>query len=67
MADSGHFEPRKNDPFSFDGTGITVIRGSSAEITCPVIAFPAPRFSWTKDGREFSKYLAFFRSKNRNF
>uniref|UniRef100_A0A0R3S2M0 Ig-like domain-containing protein n=1 Tax=Elaeophora elaphi TaxID=1147741 RepID=A0A0R3S2M0_9BILA len=54
LADIGHFEPRKNDPFSFDGNGVTVIRGSSAEITCPVIAFPAPRFSWTKDGREFT-------------
>ncbi|EFO23207.2 hypothetical protein LOAG_05279 [Loa loa] len=54
LADVGHFEPRKNDPFSFDGNGITVVRGSSAEITCPVIAFPTPRFSWTKDGKEFT-------------
>ncbi|CAG9529605.1 unnamed protein product [Cercopithifilaria johnstoni] len=54
LADIGHFEPRKNDPFSFDGNGVTVIRGSSAEITCPVIAFPTPRFSWTKDGKEFT-------------
>ncbi|VIO96500.1 Uncharacterized protein BM_BM4977 [Brugia malayi] len=54
LADVGHFEPRKNDPFSFDGNGVTVVRGSSAEITCPVIAFPTPRFSWTKDGKEFT-------------
>ncbi|VDN94770.1 unnamed protein product [Brugia pahangi] len=54
LADVGHFEPRKNDPFSFDGNGVTVVRGSSAEITCPVIAFPTARFSWTKDGKEFT-------------
>ncbi|KAL3998225.1 Immunoglobulin domain family protein [Acanthocheilonema viteae] len=54
LTDTGHFEPRKNDPFSFDGNGVTVVRGSSAEITCPVIAFPLPRFSWTKDGKEFT-------------
>ncbi|KAM3721168.1 Zwei Ig domain protein [Dirofilaria immitis] len=54
LADTGHFEARKNDPFSFDSNGVTVVRGSSAEITCPVIAFPAPHFSWTKDGKEFT-------------
>ncbi|VDK66507.1 unnamed protein product [Onchocerca ochengi] len=54
LADTGHFEARKNDPFSFDGSGVTVVRGSSAEISCPVIAFPLPRFSWTKDGKEFT-------------
>uniref|UniRef100_A0A915PV01 Ig-like domain-containing protein n=1 Tax=Setaria digitata TaxID=48799 RepID=A0A915PV01_9BILA len=53
LADMGHFEARKNDPFSFDGHGVTAVRGSSAEIACPVIAFPAVRFSWTKDGKEF--------------
>ncbi|OZC12840.1 immunoglobulin domain protein [Onchocerca flexuosa] len=58
VADTGHFEARKNDPFSFDGSGVTVVRGSSAEISCPVIAFPLPRFSWTKDGKEFILLLA---------
>lgn len=55
LADSENMEPREDDPFSFDGKGVTVVRGSSAEITCPVIAFPEAKFSWTKDGKEFGK------------
>lgn len=54
LADTGHLESRNNDPFTFDGHGVTVVRGSSAEITCPVIAFPTARFTWTKDGKEFT-------------
>ncbi|VDN04119.1 unnamed protein product [Thelazia callipaeda] len=54
LVDSGHFEAQNNDPFKFFGHGVTAVRGSSVEINCPVIAFPAARFSWTKNGKEFS-------------
>lgn len=60
LADTGHLESRNNDPFTFDGHGVTVVRGSSAEITCPVIAFPTARFTWTKDGKEFSVISGIF-------
>jgi len=40
--------------FELAAAGLTVTRGESVNITCPVIGYPAPKIIWMKDDKEIS-------------
>lgn len=58
--ETNHYELIDDDPFRLNGPEIVAVQGSSINISCPVVAFPAAVYSWKKDDRELSQLFALF-------
>uniref|UniRef100_A0AC34FCY0 Ig-like domain-containing protein n=1 Tax=Panagrolaimus sp. ES5 TaxID=591445 RepID=A0AC34FCY0_9BILA len=41
-------------PFHFSASGITILKGETAELTCPVKAHPHPKVQWRVDGNRIT-------------
>ncbi|VDM45374.1 unnamed protein product [Toxocara canis] len=51
VGESDRFDAAEDDAFRFEGNSISSVMGHNVNLTCPVVAFPAARHSWTKDGK----------------
>uniref|UniRef100_A0A7E4UQ12 Ig-like domain-containing protein n=1 Tax=Panagrellus redivivus TaxID=6233 RepID=A0A7E4UQ12_PANRE len=44
-------DPRDTSEFHLDATGVTVVLGEDAELTCPVFGRPVPKIQWRVGGK----------------